>query len=76
MQDNQNNSEIHKNKTIMTKKIKHYERLSITPIELEVSQCLLAGSNTLQNIEVQEVTVKDFEDDTSFPTGGFEVGFD
>lgn len=59
-----------------TKKKKTYERMMITPIAVEASQCILAGSNTLQNIEVQEVTVKEFENDTTFPTGGFDVSFD
>lgn len=50
--------------------------MSIIPISIEAGQQILAGSNTAENIVVEQVTVKEFEDDTSFPTGGFEVGFD
>lgn len=59
-----------------TKKKRNYERMMSTTIAVEASQCILAGSNTLQNIELQEVTAKTFEDDTSFPTDGFDAYFD
>ena len=53
-----------------------YERMRFSPIAIEARQCILAGSNTGENIEIQRVTVKTFDDDPSFPTGGFEANFD
>ena len=58
------------------KKKRAYDRMMITPIALETSQCILAGSVTDQLIEPGEVTVKDFGDDEPFPTDGFDVEFD
>lgn len=48
--------------------------MSIIPISIEAGQPLLVGSKTGVNIEVQEVEVKEFENDT-FPTGGFGKGY-
>lgn len=57
-------------------KKKAYERLSVSPIQFETSHSILAGSVTLQNIAVQDVKVEEFTEDSEFPSGGFDVGFD
>ena len=59
-----------------TMKKKAYERLSVSPIQLETCHSILAGSVTLQNIAVQDVKVEEFTEDPEFPSGGFDVGFD
>ena len=55
---------------------RHYETMSVTPVAIAVEQGILAGSITSVRIEVGEVDVKEFEDDTAFPSGGFSVSFD
>lgn len=38
-----------------------YERMEVTPIQLETSGTLLAASKTATPIKVQNVTVEDFD---------------
>ena len=55
-----------------------YERMEVTPIQLETSGTLLAGSKTATAIKVQDVTVEDFHQGFG-TTGGTdfkEVSFD
>lgn len=54
---------------------RQYQEMSITPIAIDMKQNLLAGSVTQEIIEIEEITVRDFEDDTAFPTEGFDVKF-
>ena len=55
---------------------RHYEKMTITKTEIEMEQCILAGSITKVKIEVGDVSVKSFESDTDFPSDGFDVSFD
>lgn len=54
---------------------RQYQEMSIIPIAIDMKQNLLAGSVTQYIIETEEITVKDFEDYTPFPTDGFDVKF-
>lgn len=59
---------------------RHYKKLTITKIEIGMEQCILAGSITKVIVEVGEVSVKSFEEDSDFVSGsgsdGFEASFD
>ena len=57
-------------------KKKHYERMTITPLPIEMSMPILAGSVTEKAIEVNSVEVEEFGNDTAFPADGFKVDFD
>lgn len=54
---------------------RHYQAMSITPIAIDMEQNLLAGSVTQDIIDIEEITVRNFEDDTAFPAAGFDVKF-
>ena len=52
---------------------RQYQEMSIIPIAIDMKQNLLAGSVTKDIIKIEEITVRDFEDDTAFPADGFDV---
>lgn len=57
-------------------KKRSYEKLSVSRIQVETEHGILAGSVTLQSINIQQVKVEEFAEDPEFPSGGFDVGFD
>lgn len=58
------------------KKKKAYEKPSVSRIQFGTEHIILAGSVTLQSINIQQVKVEEFAEDPEFPSGGFDVGFD
>ena len=54
---------------------RHYERMAVTQVVAEVGQRILAGSITGNVIEIDEITVNEYENDTEFPSDGFDVKF-
>lgn len=54
---------------------RRYEKMTLLPVMTEAEQCLLASSDECVLIEPKEVVVYEFENDTAFPTDGFEVNF-
>ena len=54
---------------------RHYGKMVMIPTAAEMEQCILTGSNTRARIEINEVEVKEFEDDAAFPSNGFDVSF-
>lgn len=53
-----------------------YEKMTVTPVVDKMEQCVLAGSITGVRIEINEVEVNEFGEDTSFPSEGFNASFD
>lgn len=50
--------------------------MQIVPVNIRLESSILTGSVTDKDIDVQHVDVKEFTEDQSFPSGGFEIGFD
>ena len=54
----------------MEKQRKQYETLSIELMQLDFVQSVLSGSLTTKNIDVNEVSVEDYQKDLDFVDAG------